>query len=165
MFSTQARGRAVSAPVTYGPDGTKRHRLRHRGCPLLGGKADLVLSPTDVAFHRPMSPCDPTRTSRLVSRRSRTLSATARASDLQPRQVAIDRLPGRGRRVAPGLRRSTSSFQLWHAKSRPIVDALEPWLGGNLAWSARKPNLPKRPLCSVNANGWPSSSVTAALSY
>jgi hypothetical protein len=25
---------------------------------------------------------------------------------------------------------STSSFQLWHAKSRPIVDALKPWLLG-----------------------------------
>jgi hypothetical protein len=66
---------------------------------------------------------------------------TARASDLQPLEVAIDRLADRGRRVAPGLRRSTCSFQLWHAKSRPIVDALEPWLGGKLGLISQKTRL------------------------
>ena len=58
----------------------------------------------------PTANLDPMRSSRLVSRRSRTLSATARASDLQPREV--------GRSLTPSSRGWAGKLGLISQKTR-----------------------------------------------
>jgi hypothetical protein len=72
----------------------------------------------DVALNTLNFASDPMRPSRLVSRRSRTLSALREHLTSGHEKSPLIACPNRGRRVAP---------------EKPIVDALKPWLGGNLA--------------------------------
>jgi len=92
---------------------------------------------------------------RLVTQRGRRDWFRAAAGRFQPlrehltsshRKWPLIAFPIVGDGLRRAFRRSTSSFQLWHAKSRPIVDALS-----SRGWVETWPDQPENQLAEASA--------------